>query len=113
NGRHLGRLGLRMRCNPASWGVWFAFFVLHSIQEQTMFSQVVGPPRSRGITWSRFRSLRSQVLPQYWHVFLSRSKMLCRVNFTSFLGRRSKRRRTMTRGTRIFHEIVVTISCSG
>ena len=29
------------------------------MQEQTMFSHVVGPPRSRGMTWSRFRSFRS------------------------------------------------------
>ena len=47
-----------------------------------------------------------------WQVLLSRSKTLCRVNFTSFFGSRSKARSTMTRGTRIFHEMVVTISCS-
>src|SRR5438094_659752 len=113
NGRHLGRLGLRMRCIAASCGVRLAFFVLHSTHEHTMFSQLVGPPRSRGITWSRFRSLRSKTLPQYWQVFLSRSKMLCRVNLTSFFGRRSKSRRTMTRGIRILKETVWTISSSG
>src|SRR5262245_49692941 len=86
NGRHFGRFGLRIKCMPASCGVRFAFSVLHSMHEHTIFSHVVGPPRSRGSTWSRFRSFRSHVLPQYWHVFLSRSKMLCRVNLTSFLG---------------------------
>src|SRR5262249_59325561 len=50
NGRHFGRLGLRMRCIPASWGVRLALSVLHSMHEQTMFSQDVGPPRSRGTT---------------------------------------------------------------
>src|SRR2546423_11656188 len=87
NGRHFGRLGLRIRCRCASCGVRLALSVLHSMHEQTIFSQVVGPPRSRGTTWSRLRSFRSHVVPQYWHVFLSRSKMLWRVNFTSFLGR--------------------------
>src|SRR5205814_4810489 len=112
-GRHFGRFGLRMSRRPASWGVRLAFFVLHGTQEQTMFSHVVGPPRSRGMTWSRFKSFRSKTCPQYWQVFLSRSKMLCRVNLTSFFGNRSNSSRTITRGTRIFHEIVVTISASG
>ncbi|OLE11942.1 MAG: hypothetical protein AUG52_05160 [Verrucomicrobia bacterium 13_1_20CM_3_54_17] len=53
------------------------------------------------------------MFPQYWQVFLSRSKTLCRVNFTSFFGSRSNKSNTITRGTRIFHEIVVTISGSG
>ena len=61
NGRHFGRLGLRMRCMPASCGVRLALRVLHAMHEQTMFSHVVGPPRSRGMTWSRFRSLRSKI----------------------------------------------------
>ena len=77
------------------------------MQEQTMFSQVVGPPRSRGMTWSRFRSLRSKILPQYWQVFLSRSKMLCRVNLTSFFGSRSNISSRMTRGMRMRKEMVV------
>ena len=38
--------------------------------------------------------------PQNWQVFLSRSKMLCRVNLTSFFGRRSNTIRRITRGTR-------------
>src|SRR5205809_6718083 len=83
------------------------------MHEQTTFSHVVVPPRSRGTTWSRFKSLRSKVWPQYWQVFLSRSKTLWRVNFTSFFGNRSKSSRTITRGTRIFHEIVVNTSCFG
>src|SRR5581483_186643 len=113
NGRHFGRLGLRIKCNPASCGVRLAFCVLHSMQEQTMFSHVVGPPRSRGMTWSRFKSFRSKCLPQYWQVFLSRSKMLWRVNFTSFFGNRSNTKSTITRGMRILNEIVFTTSCSG
>ena len=63
NGRHLGRLGLRTRCRPASVGVRLALRVLHGMHEHTMFSHVVGPPRSRGMTWSRFRSFRSNVSP--------------------------------------------------
>ena len=43
-GRHLGRLGLRTRRNPASWGVRLALRVLHSMQEQTMFSQKSARP---------------------------------------------------------------------
>src|SRR5664280_167314 len=113
NGRHFGRLGLRIKCMPASCGVRLALSVLHSMHEHTMFSQTVGPPRSRGVTWSRFRSLRSKLLPQYWHVFLSRSKMLCRVNFTSFLGTRSNTTSRITRGIRILNEMVLTDSAWG
>src|SRR5476649_1062323 len=112
-GRHLGRLGLRMRCRPASCGVRLALRVLHSMQEQTMFSHEVGPPRSRGMTWSRFKSLRSKTSPQYWQVFLSRSKMLCRVNFTSFFGIRSYMSSRMTRGTRMRKEMAWTDSSCG
>src|SRR5471032_1742974 len=113
NGRHFGRLGLRTRCRPASCGVRLAFCVLHSMQEQTMFSQVVGPPRSRGVTWSRFKSFRSNTSPQYWQVFLSRSKMLCRVNLTSFFGIRSYMSSRMTRGTRMRNEMAWTDSSCG
>ncbi len=56
-----------------------ALALLHGTQEQTMFSQEVSPPRSRGMTWSRLRSLRSNLWPQYWQVLWSRSKMLWRV----------------------------------
>src|SRR5271156_4251443 len=112
-GRHLGRLGLRMRCRPASCGVRLALRVLHSMHEHTMFSQVVGPPRSRGTTWSRFKSLRSKTSPQYWQVFLSRSKILCRVNFTSFFGIRSYMNNRMMRGTRMRKEMPWTDSSCG
>src|SRR5438046_438837 len=54
---------------PASCGVRLAFLVLQEMQEQTMFSQVVGPPRSRGITWSRFRSFRSNTCQYCGDVF--------------------------------------------
>ena len=43
--------------------------------------------------------------PQYWHVFRSRSKMLCRVNFTSFFGIRSYMKSRMIFGTRMRKEI--------
>src|SRR5213078_2340202 len=67
-------------------------------------------PRSRGRTWSKFRSFLSNAWPQYWQVFLSRSKMLCRVNLTSFFGSRSNTTRRITRGTRIRKETVRTLS---
>ena len=67
-----GRSGLRFSRIPASWGSLLAFLELQRMQEQTMFSQLVSPPRSLGMTWSRFRSLRSKTFPQYWQVFLSR-----------------------------------------
>src|SRR3954466_4508786 len=94
----------------ASCGVRLALCVLHGIHEQTIFSHVVGPPRSRGMTWSRFKSLRSKTWPQYWHMFLSRSKMLCRVNLTSFFGNRSNITSRITRGTRMRKEMVLTDS---
>ena len=78
-----------------------------------MFSHVVGPPRSRGTMWSRFNSLRSKTFPQYWQVFLSRSKILCRVNLTSFFGRRSYTPSKITRGSRILNEMVWMLSGCG
>jgi len=113
NGRHFGRLGLRIKLMCASRGSRLPLRVLHGIHEQTTFSQVVVPPRSRGTMWSRLRSLRSKSSPQYWQVFLSRSKTLCRVNFTSFFGSRSNTSSTITRGIRILNEMVVTNSWSG
>ena len=107
-GRHFGRLGLRTSRRLASAGVRLALRVLHGMHEHTMFSQVVGPPRSLGITWSRFRSRRSNTFPQYWQVFWSRSKRLCRVNLTSFLGNRSKPISRITRGTRMRKDTVPT-----
>src|SRR5688500_20334245 len=106
NGRHFGRLGLRIRCMPASDGVRLALRVLQRMQEHTMFSQVVGPPRSRGTTWSRFKSLRSKSFPQYWQRFLSRSKMLWRGDFTPFFRTRTKSIRTKRRGTSNLQELV-------
>ena len=47
-----------------------------------MFSQVEVPPRDRGITWSRFNSVRGSLRPQYWQVLLSRAKILNRENLT-------------------------------
>ena len=102
----------RGACRPPAACGW-PCCVLHSMQEQTMFSHVVGPPRSRGMTWSRFKSLRSKTSPQYWQVFLSRSKMLCRVNLTSFFGSRSYINSRMMRGTRMRKEMVWTDSSCG
>src|SRR6185369_6368226 len=113
NGLHFGRFGLRMRCIPASCGERFALRELHSMQEHTMFSHVVGPPRSRGMTWSRFRSFRSNTSPQYWQVFLSRSKMLCRVNFTSFFGIRSYMKSRMMHNRRMRKEMALMESSYG
>ena len=42
--RHFGRTGLRIRRMLASCGRRLAFFVLHLMHEQTMFSHVVFPP---------------------------------------------------------------------
>ena len=113
NGRHLGRLGFFSSCMRASCGRRFPFRVLQGMQEQTTFSQVVCPPRSRGRTWSMFRLLRSKRFPQYWHVFLSRSKTFSLVNLTSFFGSRSKRDRTIIRGILILREMVCSILGSG
>ena len=45
-----GRTGFRMSRMSASCGRRFAFFVLHLMHEQTIFSHVVFPPWSRGMT---------------------------------------------------------------
>src|SRR2546428_6254239 len=86
NGRHFGRFGFRMRCSPASCGVRLALSVLQSMHEQTMFSQDVGPPRSRGRTWSRFKSFRSKALnldhvrsEEHTSELQSRSDLVCRL----------------------------------
>ena len=42
-------------------------------------SQVVRPPRLRGITWSKVRSWVGRFSPQYWHSKRSRRKTLKRV----------------------------------
>ncbi len=64
-GRQRGRFG-SLRGNIPTWaGSLFAFRVLQRMQEQTTFSQVVLPPLSRGMTWSRLRSRDSKHFPQY------------------------------------------------
>src|SRR5207249_11399416 len=50
NGRHFGRLGLRIKLMCASRGSRLPLRVLHPMHEQTTFSHVVVPPRSRGTT---------------------------------------------------------------
>src|SRR5437762_13743835 len=47
NGRHFGRFGLRISVMCASCGSRVPLRVLHPMQEQTTFSHVVSPPRSR------------------------------------------------------------------
>src|SRR5437660_1021400 len=47
---HFGRLGLRISVMCASCGSRLPLRVLHPMQEQTTFSHVVNPPRSRGKT---------------------------------------------------------------
>ena len=113
NGRHLGRFGLRMRCMPASFGVRLALRVLHVMQEHTIFSQVVGPPRSRGHNVIQIQILAFKYLAAILAGIRSRSKILCRVNLTSFLGSRSKNTSKITLGTRILKEMVWMLSGCG
>ena len=61
---------------PASRGVRPPLVRLQRAQAVTMFSQVVRPPRERGITWSKVRSSPAW---QYWQVKASRRKRLNRV----------------------------------
>lgn len=68
SGLWLGRLGWLSRRMRASWGVRPPFFVLQSRHEQTTFSQLVAPPRLRGITWSTLSLLTGSVKPQYWQL---------------------------------------------
>jgi hypothetical protein len=49
---------------------------LQRAQAVTMFSQVVRPPRERGVTWS---NVSSSAEPQYWQLNESRRKTLNRV----------------------------------
>src|SRR5690606_2526032 len=110
--RHLGRTGLRINRMCASCGSRLALRELHLMHEHTMFSQVVLPPRSRGITWSRFNSSVGRRRAQYWHVFLSRSNTLPRVSFSSFEGSLSNHVSRITRGSRITVRGVCTASIS-
>ena len=43
------------------------------MQEQTTFSQLVDPPRDRGIDVVQFSSALRKRLPQYWQVLSSRA----------------------------------------
>ena len=49
-GLRFGFAGRRTSFILASWGVRPPFLTLHAKHAQTIFSQVVGPPRLRGIT---------------------------------------------------------------
>jgi|GEM_PF-3632335 len=113
NGSHLGRFGLRVSRILASWGSRFPLRALQGRQELTTFSHVVLPPLSLGKTWSRLRSSRWNVFPQYWHLFLSRSKIPCRVNFISLLGNLSNRSSMMILGIRILSETLCIIPGPG
>src|SRR5260221_4193311 len=112
-GRHFGRTGFLIRRMPTWCGRRLPFFVLHAIQEHTIFSHVVWPPLSRGSTWSRFRSRFSKTLPQYWQGFLSRSKMVARGDFTPFFDRRSENNSTPVPPTGLLYSVVCHISSSG
>src|SRR4051794_41359725 len=84
----LGGRGSDMSVMPATLGSRSPLRRLHGAQQVTMLSQVDGPPRERGITWSSVRVPRTP--PQYWQVQLSRAKTARRVIL----------RRGGTRGTR-------------
>ena len=51
-GVQAGFTGLVLSFIPASTGVWSALRPLQASQAATQFSQLVGPPRERGTTWS-------------------------------------------------------------
>ena len=67
SGLRLGRAGFLMSFMPACLGVRPPLRTLHFTHAQTMFSQLVSPPRQVGNTWSRLSSLVEKRLPQYWH----------------------------------------------
>src|SRR5947207_2150852 len=67
-----GLAGARRSFMPASSGVRFPFRTLQGRQAQTTFSQLEGPFRERGTTWSRESSDVEWRLPQYWQRFPSR-----------------------------------------
>src|SRR3954471_5813555 len=84
----LGARGSVIGCIPATLGSRSPLRRLQGAQHVTMLSQVEGPPRDRGITWSSVRVPRTW--PQYWHVQLSRANTARRVIL----------RRWASRGTR-------------
>src|SRR4051794_41788593 len=67
----LGGRGSDMSVMPATLGRRSPLRRLHGAQHVTMLSQVDGPPRERGTTWSRVRVPRTP--PQYWQGQLSRA----------------------------------------
>src|SRR5690606_753023 len=82
----------------ASSGVRSRLRALHDLQHATTFSQLVGPPRLRGMTWSRVRS--DVCVPQYWQLCSSRLNTFLLLNATRCLkGARTKRFSLMTLGT--------------
>src|SRR5689334_7093773 len=84
-----GALGLLRGCIPASAGVRAPLRRLQGAHEVTMLSQLEGPPRLRGITWS---TVRWVVVPQYWQVQESRANT----------ARRVMRQRALSRVTRTY-----------
>lgn len=61
----VGLIGFDSSFIPACNGVRPPLRELHARQQQTMFSQVVFPPRDRGTTWSKLSWLAGRVVPQY------------------------------------------------
>jgi hypothetical protein len=49
--------------------------------DHTRFSHVSGPPRERGMTWSRLPSSGRSNAPVYWQRLPSRSRMVWAQNF--------------------------------
>ena len=93
---------------PASLGNLLPFFVLHLMHDVTTFSQLVAPPLSLGMTWSKFNSRESNFLWQYWHKCSSLWKIFSLENFTSFLGSLSKAARTIIEGKQKQEDTVLT-----
>ena len=72
-------LGLRGSVNNfmfACFGVRPPLRELHLRQQQTTFSQVVGPPWLLGTTWSTLNWFEGLSWPQYWHLKLSRAEQV-------------------------------------
>ena len=82
-GFHLGFCGFFFKRIVASSGVRPLFLLLQRQHAVTIFSQVFVPPLAIGTTWSNVSSSVRYRLQQYWHVYLSRVKMLIRENLTA------------------------------
>ena len=67
-----GRFGFRISWNPASSGVRSPFLRLHGMQQVTMLSHPLWPPRATGITWSKVSCPGGRRWPQYWQRWSSR-----------------------------------------